>query len=197
MQRFYSKATGTTYLEGMHNDIPDDAVPIDAGRYLEVIANPAPGRVRSHDAQGLPILIDPPPYVPTTVALCACIDRAADAARRSVAGDPLRAVEYERSAAEAQAFKDAGYPAEAVPRTVSAWAINGRTVRQAADSILTEAATYSEALYLIRETRLQAKEQIRVAMGSGNTEQAQSVAAASIAAIAAAVSGVGNNTEAN
>ncbi|QVM87418.1 hypothetical protein I0D68_20075 [Pseudomonas lalucatii] len=89
--------------------------------------------------------------------LCAQIDTAADAARRAVAGDPLRAVEYDRAAAEAQAFAAAGYPEGAVPRTVAAWAINGRSAQQAADSILAEAAAYTEALYQIREARLQAR----------------------------------------
>lgn len=128
-----------------------------------------------------------------TTSLCQQIDATADTARRAVAGDSLRAVEYERSAAEAQTFKDAGYPAEAVPRTVSAWAINGRTAQQAADSILAEAAAYTEALYQIREARLGAKELVRAAMAAGNVEQAQDIAAETIAAIQAAVAGIGNN----
>ncbi|KJC17481.2 phage tail protein [Pseudomonas aeruginosa] len=125
--------------------------------------------------------------------LCARIDAAADTARRAVAGDPLRAVEYEKSAAEAQAFKDSGYPAGAVPRTVAAWAIEGRTAQQAADSILAEAAAYNEALYQIREARLQAKAMVRAAMDAGQIEQAQDIAAETIAAIEAAVAGIGNN----
>ncbi|HCW94830.1 MAG TPA: phage tail protein [Pseudomonas sp.] len=120
------------------------------------------------------------------------IDVAADAARARVAGDPLRAVEYDRARIEAQAFADAGYPGDAVPRTVAAWAINGRTAQQAADSILAEAAAYTEALYVIRETRLAAKEQIRTLMAAGEVEQAQQLAEQTIAAIEAAVAGVGN-----
>lgn len=124
--------------------------------------------------------------------LCAQIDAAADAARRTVAGDPLRAVEYERAAAEAAAYAEAGYPSDAVPRSVAAWAINGRTPRQAADSILAEAAAYAEALYQIRETRLQAKELIRQAMAEGDSARAEDIAAETIAAIEAAIHGVGN-----
>ncbi|WP_181297038.1 DUF4376 domain-containing protein [Pseudomonas sp. Q2-TVG4-2] len=63
--RHYSKTTRTTYLEGRHTEMPADAVPITEDRYQSVIANPAPGKIRSHDADGLPILIDPPIYVPT------------------------------------------------------------------------------------------------------------------------------------
>ncbi|WP_313314559.1 phage tail protein [Stutzerimonas nitrititolerans] len=124
--------------------------------------------------------------------LCIRIDTAADAARARVAGDPLRAVEYDLARIEAQAFADAGYPAEAVPRTVVAWAINGRTAQQAADSILAEAAAYTEALYVIRETRLAAKGQIRIMMAADQIEQAQQLAEQTIGVIEAAVAGVGN-----
>lgn len=59
--RLYSKSTGGTYLTSIHVDIPADAVPISDDRYRDVIASPAEGKIRSHDADGLPILIDPPP----------------------------------------------------------------------------------------------------------------------------------------
>ncbi|MCF5721036.1 hypothetical protein [Pseudomonas syringae] len=59
MKRFYSPSTGNTYLQGLHTDIPGDAVAIDEDRYQAVIANPEPGKIRSHDANGLPVLIDP------------------------------------------------------------------------------------------------------------------------------------------
>lgn len=124
--------------------------------------------------------------------LCALVDAAADAARRAVAGDPLRAVEYDRAASEAQAFADTGYPADEVPRTVAAWAINGRTAQQAADSILTEAAVYTEALYVIREVRLAAKDKIRALMAACEAAQAQHVVDQALASLNAAVVGVGN-----
>ncbi len=150
------------------------------------------GQELALDANGQPQLASSVPKVPTIEELCGRIDHAADFARRAVAGDPLRAVEYDRSRQEAEAFKAAGYQGE-VPRMVAAWAINGRTARQAADSILAEAAAYTEALYLIRETRLQAKELIRAAINAGDVEQAKDIAAETIAAIEAAVAGIGNN----
>lgn len=191
MKRFYSKTTGCTYLEGF-STIPADAVEITEQLYLDVIACPVAGKVRSHDSSGLPILIDPPPYVPTVDDLCNRIDTAADAARRAVAGDPLRAVEYDRAASEAQAFAAAGYQGE-VPPMVAAWAISGRTPQQAADSILAEAAQYNGALVQLRTVRLQAKELIRAAMADGNVELAEDIAAETIASIEAAVAGIGNN----
>lgn len=57
---YYSKTTGCCYLEGMHDgQIPKDAVPISKERYQAVIAEPVPGMVRGHDAEGLPILVVP------------------------------------------------------------------------------------------------------------------------------------------
>lgn len=62
----YSKSTGCVYFEGLHGEnIPADAVPIPNERYDEVIANPTAGKVRDHDADGLPILVDPPAEVLT------------------------------------------------------------------------------------------------------------------------------------
>lgn len=59
MKRFYSRLTGNCYLENGPLEIPPGAVLISDDRYQEVIANPAPGKVRGHDELGLPILIDP------------------------------------------------------------------------------------------------------------------------------------------
>lgn len=61
MQRFYSRTTGTTYFKEIHGSVPSDAVPISEDRFKEVIINPAPGKLRAHDDDGLPVLIDPPP----------------------------------------------------------------------------------------------------------------------------------------
>lgn len=54
-------STGLCYLPGIHSSIPNDAVSISDERFNEVLGNPVPDKVRSHDADGLPILIDPPP----------------------------------------------------------------------------------------------------------------------------------------
>lgn len=66
MKRLYSKSTGCTYLVGLNSSIPADAVEIPEEIYQQVIARPLPGKVRAHDAAGLPVLIDPPPPAPLT-----------------------------------------------------------------------------------------------------------------------------------
>jgi hypothetical protein len=190
----YSQSTGCAYIPSIHGDhMPSDVVDISQDLYDAVIANPLPGKVRSHDAAGLPILIDPPPHITTDSELCLAIDTAADAARLKVAGDPLRAVEYDRAAAEAQAFADAGY-AGPVPPMVAAWATSERTAQQAAENILAESAQYSSALVQLRTVRLQAKEQIRALMAAEQIGQAQQLAEQTVATINAAVAGIGNNT---
>jgi len=127
--------------------------------------------------------------IPTLAELYARIDNYADQARQIVAGDPLRAAEYERAAAEAQAFKDAGYPANAVPRSVAAWAIMGRTAQEAADGILIEAAKYADVLYLVRERRLEAKERIKQKVDAGAIGESRQIADEAILAIQSAVGG--------
>lgn len=172
---------------------PADARPVTPDKWRALREAQSAGLRIEPNADGDPEALD---QIFTKDDLCTRIDTAADTARARVAGDSLRAVEYDRAASEAQAFADAGYPVDAVPRTVAAWAISGRTPQQAADSILAEAAAYTEALYVIRETRLAAKEQVRKLMAAGEVEQAQQLAEQTIAAIEAAVAGVGNNPNA-
>ncbi|SIS15097.1 phage tail assembly chaperone [Pseudomonas sp. A214] len=80
--RKYSRTTGTCYIVGLHSVIPADAVDIPDDRYNQVIANPAPGKVRSHDVDGLPTLIDPLPV--STYELAAVERRWRDAEIESV-----------------------------------------------------------------------------------------------------------------
>lgn len=91
--KFYSKSTGCIYIKGLHAVMPDDAVEISESRYQQVIANPAPGKIRSHDAAGLPILIDPPPPAPLT-------REQIEAQRLRAYGDPITG--SDRYFAEAQ-----------------------------------------------------------------------------------------------
>lgn len=61
--RFYSPSTGCTYLPAMHGEsIPGDAVEISDEVFLRVIANPELGKVRAHDNNGQPYLINAPVF---------------------------------------------------------------------------------------------------------------------------------------
>ncbi|UVM62578.1 phage tail protein [Pseudomonas sp. B21-010] len=108
--------------------------------------------------------------------LCTKVDTAADSVRRALAGDSLRALEYQQAALEAQAFKDQGYPKKAVPLAVSAWVVKGRTARQAADQILAKSAEFEANLLALRELRLKAKAQIRTHMAKGKADLASQAA---------------------
>ncbi|WP_256596474.1 MULTISPECIES: phage tail assembly chaperone [unclassified Pseudomonas] len=66
--RHYSKSTGSTYISGMHDLMPSDAVEISEELYLSVIGNPALGKIRAHDEQGLPYLVDAPEVIPDPAA---------------------------------------------------------------------------------------------------------------------------------
>lgn len=121
--------------------------------------------------------------------LCRRIDTVADAARLAIAGDPLRVVEYERAATEAQAYKDAGYTGTAPP-AVKSWAdAKNWDGQRAADNILIEAAVWNQALYGIRDMRLKGKEAVR---NTADEATAQASADAVISQIRSAVASVGN-----
>jgi len=70
--RYYSKTTGCTYLASLHGaNMPAEVVPITEERFMSVIGNPPPGKIRGHDEQGLPYLVDapePPQDLPSIIA---------------------------------------------------------------------------------------------------------------------------------
>ncbi|WP_395502071.1 phage tail protein [Ectopseudomonas mendocina] len=125
-------------------------------------------------------------------ALCKEVDLAADDARTQVVGHAGRTVEYEAAAEDAKAFKENGYPTDAVPGTVAAGMVGGISARQAADDILREAQQYKDALLRLREVRLAAKYQIRQLVAAGEASDARAYASRTIETIKAAVAGVGN-----
>lgn len=121
------------------------------------------------------------------VAASEQIDLAADTARRTLAGDTLRALEHQTAADEAKAFAQAGYTGEAPP-SVQAWMDAAELDAQAAtDSILAKAQAWQAALYAIRAARLKGKQGVLKAATHTAMEY---VADQAIAAIQAGIEGV-------
>ena len=84
---FYAKSTGGFYTPEIHGDkIPSDAVEITEAQHAELLAGHSTGKVISVDADGNPILIDPP--APTRDELLAQAQAARAAAYKDEA-DPL------------------------------------------------------------------------------------------------------------
>lgn len=182
----FSPSTKGFYSKAIHGDIPADAVEISQGDYEKCA-----GRIVQPDENGQPVVVDQLAisFAELQVRLCLQIDKESDSARLAIAGDPLRVVEYERAAIEAQAYKDAGYSGT-VPPTVKSWAEAKRwSGQQAADNILAEAAAWNQALYGIRDMRLKGKEAVR---SSVDNAAAQAAADAVITQIRVAVVSVGN-----
>ncbi|MDD0973792.1 phage tail protein [Pseudomonas fontis] len=180
MMRYYSRSTGSTYITGVHAVIPSDAVPITDEVFLTVFSRPWANKILSHDERGIPVLIERPIKPLTAEELCAGIDRAADMARQTAAGDPLRALEYNKAFADAVAFKADGYPAANVPETVSAWAVAGRTPEQAAVEIIAKAMAFDSQLLAIRTIRLKAKESVRTLIAENEAAAAEMTAQVAI-----------------
>lgn len=117
------------------------------------------------------------------------IDQAADQARLSVLGDSMRAVEYQLTAQEAEAFAAGNHVGE-VPGTVQAWMdAVGKDAVSATDEILAKANAWKAALYQIRAARLKGKHEVLLATSH---EAAEVIADRAIAAIQASVQGIDN-----
>lgn len=179
------------YAEGIHAEIPDPSVAISDATHAELLAGQATGKIMAVTANGQAEFFDPPPLSLGQIRnqLLGRIDRSADAARLAVAGDPLRAAEYQIAEAEAKTYQAAGYSGECPP-SVKSWAeAKNWTSKQAADNILAEAAAWNGALYWIRDTRLKAKESVRNAL---TAEAAAAIANSAIDGINAKVANLGN-----
>lgn len=189
MSVFFSASAKGFYDSELHalHEIPEDAKPITYERHQELLMGQSSGKVITANVDGFPELVDPVPRPVTLEGLCAKIDAAADSARSTVAGDPLRAVEYDRAAEQARQFVSAGYPADAVPPMVASWAIGDRTPQEAADDILAEASAFSAALIELRTLRLAAKDQVRILMAERKTSEAQKLVEGTITSIGAVV----------
>lgn len=59
---FYSASSNSFYASAIHGDsMPNDAVKLGSEKYSELLQGQATGKLISSDADGMPILIDPPP----------------------------------------------------------------------------------------------------------------------------------------
>ncbi|GAA0832660.1 hypothetical protein [Cupriavidus pauculus] len=192
----FSPSTLAFYPKGLlssYASLPDDLVDATDEEWQEFGVGPAPAGMMRGVANGRLAWVAPPTpdlATATTMAITA-IDKAADDARLAVAGDPLRAAEYQIAEAEAKAYQAAGYAGECPP-SVKSWAeAKAWTSRQAADNIIAEAAAWTAALYAIRDVRLKAKENARNAQTS---EAVAEIAHAAVSQITAMVANLGNAT---
>lgn len=65
---FYSQSTGGFYTPEIHGaDIPADAVEISEQQHADLMEGQAQGKQITADANGAPILTDPPPPTPAEI----------------------------------------------------------------------------------------------------------------------------------
>jgi hypothetical protein len=114
------------------------------------------------------------------------IEQAADQARASVLGDPLRAFEYQMAEVDAKAFMVAGFDGE-VPATVQAVVDASEVSPQAAtELILAESAAWRGALCEIRAARLKGKQAMLKATTHAEAESYADTAIDAIRAVSKA-----------
>lgn len=177
----YSKLMRGFYDQAIHGAaIPSDAVEIAAAYHAELLAAQAAGQRIEPDANGYPVAVDPP--APTLdqvqAAVLAAIDAAAGAARaRYITISPGQEATYLLKAAQAEAFKSAGYIG-AVPGLVQAEIdATGATAQQGTDAILAQQVAWEYKAAQIESARRRGK------VAVGNAGDAAAVEVAKAAAI--------------
>lgn len=172
---FYSKSTGGFYDPRISaGKIPGDAVEITAERHQALLQGQSEGQRITADENGYPVLADRP--VPSlderrTAAKTAIDTEAGNARARFVSAGQLVAEEYLQAERSAQAWDDSGRPADQVPGDVQAWAdAAGMTPEQAAEDILTTAASWRTLITTIRQVRLGGKAAVDAATDQGTAD---------------------------
>lgn len=140
--------------------IPPDAVEITADEHAELLAGQSAGKLIRPDAEGRPVLIDPPPpsLDEAVQAAYSVIDAAAGAARaRYITIAPGQEATYLLKSAQARAFKEAGYAGVAPGLVQAEIDATGATAQQAADAILMQQAAWEIKAAQIESARRRGK----------------------------------------
>lgn len=179
---FYSKSTGGFYDRSIHGDnIPSDAVEITTEEHAALLAGQSQGKRIVADADGRPMLADPPALtlIEQKAAALAAIDHEAGVARaRYITIAPGQEATYLLKSAQAIAFKAGGYLGS-VPGLVQAEIdATGTTAQAATDAILAQQAAWEYKAAQIESARRRGK------VAAGNAVGAAGVEAAQVAAIA-------------
>ena len=147
MKKLHSASTGGIYIEGLHSNIPADAIELTDVQHEDLL-KPKFGLDLTTDEQ--------------RARAKTRIDAAAGQARnRFVSTGALIEEEYRAAALDVELWRSAGSDHASAPDSLNIWAeISGQTLDAAASEIEQTAAGYRGALLAIRQIRLSAKAQI-------------------------------------
>jgi hypothetical protein len=188
MALFYSKSTGGFYDDSIHTaaQIPSDAVAITEVQHQALLTGQSAGKLITADANGNPILVDPPapPLADVQARSLAALDDAAEVLRgKFITANSGQVATYLLKQNQAAAFKAANYTGT-VPGLVQAEAdATGDTAKVSCDTILAQydlwctlaasietAATTVDAVNSAVSSAQAAFAQIETQAGSGSVE---------------------------
>jgi hypothetical protein len=191
----YSGSTNGFYDSSINTNIPADGVEITAEEHAALLAGQSQGKQIVADANGYPVLQDPP--LPTLAEsqtrAHASIDTEAGAARaRYITVAPGQEATYLTKESQARAYKAAGYPSAAVANypmvEAEALAIYGTTpaaadIQAACDGIIAQADAWITKAAEIERARIGGKRAVTAATTNEAVETARAVAVAELGAL--------------
>ncbi|WP_303905609.1 hypothetical protein [Thiohalomonas denitrificans] len=183
------RATGfyrdTKHAEKVGISPTDTLVEITKAQWRELLENPGTRRWDTDTGEVVAYTPPLPPLADYQIAARTAIDSAAGAARAAYPSPGSYIdIEYQHAERQAEEFKAAGYPADAVPACVQDWSdASGMTPTAAADDIMATAVEWYAAIESIRRERLMGKAAVNAALDHVGVDAARADATAALDAI--------------
>lgn len=190
MSLFFAKNSDGTvgfYDDSINPSIPTGAVEITPEEHQTLLAGQSVGKLIQADANGNPVLVDPPAPSLASVQASALLQADADAEKlRSIfiTATPGQVATYMMKYNDASSFKAAGYPSGSVPGLVQAEAdATGAAAKDAADAIIAQYTAWNTLAASIEKARREAK----IAISAATTTAAVATALSNVEAQYAAI----------
>lgn len=198
MAIFYSKSTGGFYDDAIHtgNQIPKDVVSVSADQYQALLEGQAQGKLITADANGNPVLSDPPAPSLADVQATALktIDADAETLRSVyITANSGQVATYILKYNEATAYKTAGYTGDVPGLVQSEVDATGDTPQAAADSIIAQYEAWSALAASIETIRRKAKIAVSAATTADDVNTAVTTAQAGFAQIQSSAGSAASN----
>jgi hypothetical protein len=190
MALFYSKSTGGFYDDSIHTaaQIPSDAVAITEVQHQALLTGQSAGKLITADANGNPILVDPPapPLADVQSRSLVALDDAAEVLRgKFITANSGQVATYLLKQNQAAAYKAANYTGT-IPGLVQAEAdATDKAAKDACDDILAQYDLWCNLAAAIETARRTAKVAVNAATTVDAVNSAVSTAQAAFAQIEA------------
>lgn len=187
----YSESEGVFYpFDQPYTELPADIIEVSLEEFGLAMARGPHQHLEVHD--GHVVVVDDalPTLDQVKSKVTADVDDWAEQARRAALVNTIQLAEYEVTAEQALAFKEAGYIGDPPPAVLSWMEVTNLSAQAATDAILEMRRQYLDALLTLRGVRLHTKADIAAAASVDEVNSIAGAAKETIDAIAEMVANI-------